>query len=192
MHVGALAVFDGDRFFGPERRFRLAEVRDLVATRLERIPRFRQRVQAVPLQAGHPIWVDDERFDISFHVRLAALPSPGDRAQLLALFEGLQAQVLDRSRPLWELWFVEGLHDGHVGLIQKTHHALTDGVSGVDVATVLLDATPDPPLLARPSDWAAEPGPTPARLLLDTLREHLAAAGDAARWVQEAADDPQP
>jgi WS/DGAT/MGAT family acyltransferase len=192
MHVGALAVFDGEPFFGPERRFRLAEVRDHVATRLEGIPRFRKRVQAVPLDVGHPIWVDDERFDITFHVRLTALPAPGERAQLLALFERLQAEVLDRSRPLWELWFVEGLQDGHVGLIQKTHHALTDGVSGVDVATVLLDASPEPLAPARPPDWAAEPGPTPARLLLDTLREHLAAAGDVAQRVQDAAEDPQP
>jgi diacylglycerol O-acyltransferase / wax synthase len=192
MHVGALAVFDGDTFFGPEGRFRLAEVRDLVATRLDRIPRFRKRVENVPLGAGQPIWVDDERFDITYHVRLAALPAPGERHQLLALFERLQAQVLDRSRPLWELWFVEGLQGGHVGLVQKTHHALTDGISGVDVATVLLDATPDGYVPTRPAPWRAEPAPPPARLLLDTLREHVTTATDVARRAQEAADDPQP
>ncbi len=192
MHVGALAVFDGEPFFGPEGRFRLAEVRDLVATRLERIPRFRKRVETVPLGAGQPIWVDDERFDITYHVRLTALPAPGERHQLLALFERLQSQLLDRSRPLWELWFVEGLQDGHVGLIQKTHHALTDGVSGVDVATVLLDATPDAVVPTRPVRWRPEPPPAPARLLLDTLREHVDTATDVARRAQEAADDPQP
>ncbi len=192
MHVGALTVFEGGPFFGPGGHFRLAEVRDLVATRLERIPRFRKRVQTVPLDAGRPIWVDDERFDVSYHVRLTALPAPGDRPQLLALFERLQAQVLDRDRPLWELWFVEGLRDGHVALIQKTHHALVDGISGVDVATVLLDFSPEASGPTRPPPWTPEPAPTPGRLLVDTLREQLTSVGDLARRAQDGADDPQP
>ncbi|MGH9049854.1 MAG: wax ester/triacylglycerol synthase domain-containing protein, partial [Acidimicrobiia bacterium] len=138
MHVGALSVFEGEPFLDDRGHFRLADVRDLVSSRLHLIPRFRKRLMHVPGELGRPIWVDDDRFDIGYHVRLTALPAPGTRAQLLTLTERLQAGLLDRSRPLWELWFVEGLEDGHIALIQKTHHALVDGVSGVDVATVLL------------------------------------------------------
>ncbi|HEY6316500.1 MAG TPA: wax ester/triacylglycerol synthase family O-acyltransferase [Acidimicrobiia bacterium] len=192
MHVGALTVFEGAPFFTPTGRFRLPDARDLVASRLEALPRFRQRVQTVPLDAGPPIWVDDDRFDITYHVRLTALPRPGEWPQLLALFERLQAQVLDRSRPLWELWFVEGLEAGHVALIQKTHHALVDGVSGVDVATVLLDFEPDAAPPAGAADWAPQPAPTPGRLLIDTVRERLVGAGDLARRAQRAAEDPKP
>jgi diacylglycerol O-acyltransferase / wax synthase len=174
MHVGALSVLEGDTFFGADGRFRLREVRELVASRLHLIPRFRKRIQSVPLDAGEPIWVDDARFDIGYHVRLTALPAPGTRDQLLALYERVQSQMLDRSRPLWELWFVEGLEGGHVALFQKTHHALVDGVSGVDVATVLLDFQPEPTILDAPP-WEPEPAPTPARLLIDTLSEYVSA-----------------
>ena len=107
----------------------------------------------VPMDQGRPIWVDDDRFDISYHVRLTALPKPGTWEQLLTLTGRIEAQILDRRRPLWELWFVEGLESGGVALVQKTHHALVDGVSGVDVATVLLDFTPDTPV-AIPPRWA--------------------------------------
>ena len=172
MHVGALTVFEGESFFTPGGRFRIGAVRDLVASRLDRIPRFRKRLQTVPLDAGHPIWVDDDHFDIRQHVRLAALPSPGDRAQLLTLFERLQAQLLDRARPLWELWFVEGVEDGHVALIQKIHHSLVDGVSGVDVATVLLDVAPGV-AVPDPVPWEPAAAPSPGRLLLDTLKEQV-------------------
>ena len=144
MHVGAVSIFEGASFFDDSGRFRLAETRRLVGSRLHLIPRFRKRIMHVPFEQGRPIWVDDARFDIAYHVRLTALPAPGSREQLLALTARIQAQLLDRTRPLWELWFVEGLEGGNVGLIQKTHHALVDGVSGVDVATVLLDFTPGP------------------------------------------------
>ncbi|HEY8215598.1 MAG TPA: wax ester/triacylglycerol synthase family O-acyltransferase [Acidimicrobiia bacterium] len=190
MHVGALSVFEGESFFGDDGRFRLRDARDLVASRLHLIPRFRKRIQSVPLDAGEPIWVDDPRFDIGYHVRLTALPSPGTRDQLLTLFERVQSQMLDRSRPLWELWFVEGLEGGHVALIQKTHHALVDGVSGVDVATVLLDFEPEPTFL-DPPPWRPEPAPTPARLLIDTLREYVAAPQAIAGATRRAAEVPR-
>ena len=141
MHIGSLAILEGAPFSDERGRFRLGDVRRLVASRLHLIPRFRKRVMDVPFGLGRPIWVDDERFDIGYHVRLTALPTPGSRPQLLALFERVEAQLLDRSRPLWELWFVEGLEGGNVAVIQKTHHALVDGISGVDVATVLFDVT---------------------------------------------------
>ena len=189
MHVGALTVFEGESFFSPGGRFRIGAIRDLVSSRLHRIPRFRKRLQTVAVDAGHPIWVDDDRFDITHHVRLTALPSPGDRPQLLTLFERLQVQVLDRSRPLWELWFVEGLEGGHVALIQKTHHALVDGVSGVDVATVLLDFTPDV-AVTEPVPWEPAVAPSPGRLLIDTLKEHVAVPAAAARRARTGPDEP--
>src|SRR5260370_34909549 len=98
MHVGALTVFEGESFFTPEGRFRIGAIRDLVESRLPRIPRFRKRVQTVALGAGQPIWVDDDRFDITHHVRLTALPAPGDRPPLLAPFQPIPAQAPDRTR----------------------------------------------------------------------------------------------
>ncbi|HEU5302852.1 MAG TPA: wax ester/triacylglycerol synthase family O-acyltransferase [Acidimicrobiia bacterium] len=190
MHVGSLAVFESGNLVGSDGRFRLGEVRDLVSSRLHLIPRFRKRVQAVPLDAGEPIWVDDDRFDIGYHVRLTALPRPGTRAQLLALFERVQSQMLDRSRPLWEIWFVEGLEDGHIALFQKTHHALVDGVSGVDVATVLLDFTPEPTILDAP-EWRPQPAPPPARVLIDTVRGLLANTQQLASATRRAAEVPR-
>jgi WS/DGAT/MGAT family acyltransferase len=190
MHVGALSVFEAEPLVGPDGRFRLAEVRELVASRLHLIPRFRKLVQHVPLEAGEPIWIDDERFDIGYHVRLTALPAPGTRSQLLALFERVQAQLLDRSRPLWELWFVEGVEDGHIAMIQKTHHAMVDGVSGVDVATVLLDFTPEPTILEAP-EWQPEPPPPPARLLIDSVKEMVAGPQAVANATRRAAEVPR-
>jgi len=190
MHVGALTVLEGEPFFGPGGRFRISDARDLVASRLHLIPRFRKRVMSVPLEAGQPIWVDDERFDIGYHVRLTALPAPGGRGELLALFERIQAQLLDRTRPLWELWYVEGLEGGNVALIQKTHHALVDGISGVDVATVLLDFTPEPTVV-DPVPWEPKPAPTPARLLLDTARGMVESTGSVARTARSALEVPR-
>src|SRR5262249_52565754 len=117
---------------------------------------------------------------ITYHVRHTALPKPGSWEQLVALTTRVQEQLLDRERPLWELWFVEGLEDGNIALIQKTHHLLIDGVSGVDVATVLLDASPD---YAAPAvdEWLPEPSPSPSQLLLDTLRERATEPAELVR-----------
>lgn len=183
MHVGALSILEGGPFLDDEGCFRLAEVRDHVASRLHLIARFRKRIMEVPFDQGRPVWVDDERFEIAHYVRLTALPSPGTREQLLALCSRVQAQLLDRSRSLWELWFVEGLEGGHVALIQKTHHALVDGVSGVDVATVLLDFTPQPTLLDVP-DWAPEPTPDARALLRDSLWERATQPAEMVRTAR--------
>jgi WS/DGAT/MGAT family acyltransferase len=190
MHVGALAVFDGAPFLDDSGRFRLAGVRRLVESRLERIPRFRMRLMTVPGELGRPVWVDDERFDITYHVRLTSLASPGTHAQLLDLTGRIEAQRLDRSRPLWELWFVEGLADGRVGLVHKTHHALVDGVSGVDVATVLLDLEPVT-TLPPAADWTPRPAPSAARLLADTLVERGTEPSELVRSVRGAVRAPQ-
>lgn len=189
MHVGAVTTFEGAPFIDGSGRFKLAEVRRLVDSRLHLIPRFRKRLMTVPFDQGRPIWVDDDRFDIAFHVRLTALPAPGDREQLLALAARVQTQMLDRTRPLWELWFVDGLEGGKVGLIQKTHHSLVDGVSGVDVATVLLDFTREPNPVSSP-EWIAEPPPESGRLLADSLLERVREPTEIVRSVRSAVRAP--
>ncbi len=190
MHVGGMSVFEGAPFQDADGHFRLADVRELVASRLHLVPRFRKRLMHVPGELGRPIWVDDDRFDIAYHVRLTALPSPGNRTQLLTLTERVQAGLLDRSRPLWELWFVEGLEDGNVGLIQKTHHAIVDGVSAVDVATVLLDFEPEPTVLDAP-EWRPEPAPSPEQLLVDTLIERMTEPAEIVRTLRRAVRGPR-
>ena len=183
MHVGAMSLLEGAPFFDESGHFRIQEVRELVRSRLPLLPRFRRRLMAVPYDQGRPVWIDDDRFDITYHVRHTALPKPGSWEQLLALTTRVQEQLLDRERPLWELWFVEGLENGHVALVQKTHHSLIDGVSGVDVATLLLDATPEyvPPV---PHDWIPEPEPNPSQLLVDSLRERATEPAELARTVR--------
>lgn len=190
MHVGALSVFEGGPFLDAQGHFRLADARALVTSRLHLIPRFRRRLMHVLGELGRPIWVDDDRFDIAYHVRLTALPAPGTRAQLLALTERVQAGLLDRTRPLWELWFVEGLEDGHIALIQKTHHALVDGVSGVDVATVLLDFTAEPTVLDAP-EWEPQPPPSREQLVFDTLVERATEPAEIVRTIRRAARGPR-
>lgn len=183
MHVGAVSVFEGGPFSDEEGRFRIGEIRDLVESRLPLMPRFRKRLMFVPYDQGRPVWVDDEDFDITYHVRLTALPRPGSWEQLVTLATRVQENPLDRSRPLWELWFVEGLEGGHVGLIQRTHHALIDGVSGVDVATLLLDLTPDytPPVV---EPWEAQPAPNPTQLLIDSLVERMTEPAELIRSLR--------
>jgi len=180
MHVGAVSVLEGAPFFDENGHFRIAEVRDLVQSRLPLLPRFRRRLMFVPYDQGRPIWVDDDDFDITYHVRHTALPRPGSWEQLVALTTRIQEGLLDRARPLWELWLVEGLEGGNVALLQKSHHALIDGVSGVDVATLLLDLSPE---YVRPvvAEWMPEPAPSPSQLLLDTLRERITEPAEIVR-----------
>ncbi len=114
-HVGSLSVIEGTPLRSPDGRIRFDELKAHVDRRLHRVPRMRQRVMEVPYNQARPVWVDDDHFDIDHHVRLTALPRPGDDAQLATLMGRLQSLPLDRSRPLWEMWFVDGLADGHVG-----------------------------------------------------------------------------
>ena len=191
MHVGAVAVFEREPFYGLDGRFRLDDVRALVRSRLALLPRFRRKIMDVPYGSGRPIWVDDPDFRVERHVRLTALPEPGNRRQLLELTERLAAQVLDRDHPLWEIWFVEGVDGGkRVGLVHKSHHTLTDGISGVDIATALLDLEPTPAPLA-PDDWEPEPAPQPGTLFVDTMFEHTLRAVDLASRAQQAVNAPR-
>src|SRR5437660_8245593 len=138
MHIGGVLVFDG-----PPPPF--ADYLDHVRGRLHLVPRYRQKLATPPLESGRPLWVDDASFNLEYHIRHAALPSPGTEQQLLDLAGQIASQQLDRSKPLWESWLVEGLEGDRFALIFKTHHSLVDGVSSVDLATVLLDLERTPP-----------------------------------------------
>ena len=182
-HVGSLGLFEAAPFFDDQGRFKLDEARDVVASRLHLVPKFRKKIMTVPLDQGRPVWVDDDRFDLTYHVRLTALPTPGSFEQLKALFARIQGHLLDRRRPLWELWFVEGIEDDRVALFQKTHHCLVDGISGVDVATVLLDLERDTPRV-EPQPWSPVPPPTPQRLLAESIAQRATEPAEAARSVR--------
>src|SRR3954467_14653078 len=182
-HVGSLALCEAAPFFDADGQFKLDEARELIAGRLHLVPRFRKKLMTVAFEQGRPVWVDDEAFDLAYHVRLTALPAPGNEVQLKALFGRLQGHLLDRNRPLWELWFVEGLHHDRIALIQKTHHALVDGISGVDVATVLLDLTPEPTVLETP-DWMPEPPPSSQQLLTESVLQRATEPVEMARSVR--------
>ena len=190
MHVGSLGVFEAGPLLDHAGRFRLDDARREIARRLHLVPRFRKKLMTVPYGQGRPVWVDDEAFDLAYHVRLTALPRPGDEEQLKALMNRLQSQTLDRRRPLWELWFVEGLAGERVAIIQKTHHALVDGISGVDVATVLLDLEPSPPKADAP-DWEPHKAPAPPQLLAESLWERATQPAEMVRSMRAAMRGPR-
>jgi diacylglycerol O-acyltransferase len=178
MHVGAVTLFEG-----PPPPF--AELLDTLRGRLHLVPRYRQKLSAPPAGTGRPLWVDDPNFNIEYHVRHTALPRPGSEDQLLRLAARIFSQQLDRSKPLWEVWMVEGLHDGGFALITKTHHALIDGIAGVDLAQVIFDLGPVPAEVPHPDEpWQPEPEPSATDLLaagaLDLLRTGARAAAVAA------------
>ncbi|MGH2927636.1 MAG: WS/DGAT/MGAT family O-acyltransferase, partial [Solirubrobacteraceae bacterium] len=158
------------------------ELVEHVLSRLHLVPRYRQRLAYVPFGQGRPVWVDDPHFNVAFHIRHTALPRPGGDGELQRLAGRVFSQALDRSRPLWELWLVEGLARGRFALLSKTHHALVDGISGVDIATVLFDATPDPPPVdpAAARDWIPRPLPSGAQLLADALLERATVPAEMA------------
>ena len=176
-HVCAVALFDPPSGAAPAGGFEIGRVREYVASRLHLLPRYRQRLAFVPVQ-GLPIWIDDARFDIACHVQHAGLPRPGGRKELQALTARIASQPLDRDRPLWEIWFVEGLAGGGFAAIAKVHHCMVDGVSGVGVMTALLSPTPETSFEPAPP-WSPQPPPSALRLLADSATG-LAGAGVAA------------
>jgi diacylglycerol O-acyltransferase / wax synthase len=164
MHIGAVMVFEG-----PPPAF--DDFADHVRGRLHLVPRYRQKLAVPPLETGRPLWVDDPTFNLEYHLRHTALPGPGSEDQLRALAARIHSQRLDRTKPLWELWLVQGLEDGRWGLISKTHHALVDGVAGVDLATVLFDLEPVPaPLPHEGEPWVPKPEPSAAALAARGVR----------------------
>jgi diacylglycerol O-acyltransferase / wax synthase len=159
MHIGAICLFEG-----PPPDYR--EFLDHIDARLHLVPRFRQKLVFPRLQAGRPLWVDDPRLNLEDHVRHSSLPAPGDDHQLALLAGRIFSQRLDRSKPLWEMWLIQGLEGNRFALISKTHHALVDGISGVDLATVLFDTNPVPVGPTQPArPWEPRPEPSDAQLV---------------------------
>jgi diacylglycerol O-acyltransferase len=144
----------------------------LIEARLSLVPRYRQRVAEVPGHLAGPVWVDDPEFDIDFHVRRSGLPRPGSEPQLLDLVSRLMSRPLDRTRPLWEAYLIEGLTDNRVAVVTKTHPALVDGLSAIDIGQVLLDVAPDAPA-PEPVEWRPGRVPTGRQLLVEALDEYV-------------------
>ena len=165
MHVGGVAVFQP-----PAEGFDYDLLVALIEHRINLVPRYRQKIKWVPGHVASPVWVDDADFDVTFHVRRSALPRPGSDAQLRELVGRLMSRRLDRSRPLWEMYLVEGLEGGRIAVITKTHHAMVDGISAVDIGQVILDVTPTPREV--PGDlWMPQPEPGAIGLLVDAVAD---------------------
>lgn len=170
--IGVIAVLDGSNLRDPDGRFRIEAVRAAVADRLHLVPRSRQLLYVPPPQLGGPLWVDAQAFDLSDHVRVLSLPAPGDEAQLLLAVEQVRRRRMDRSRPLWEMWFLPGLPDGRVGLFMRTHHCIADGVAGVATLGMFLDVVPD--AITEPGPvWTPAPLPSTSELRSDNRRRHI-------------------
>jgi diacylglycerol O-acyltransferase / wax synthase len=168
-HVAILAVAEGGPLHGPDGRLRVDAVRQELAGRLQLVPRLRQRVLWPRVGQGLPLWVDDPGFDLANHVHVVQLAAPGGQRELLGLCDELCLRLLDRARPLWELWLVTGLDQGRVGLMLKLHHSLADGLAAVQIAGLLLDGTANVPNPAPPP-WQPRPAPLGWALAADNLR----------------------
>ncbi len=178
MHVAGVMIFEGS----PPPYDELLEA---IERRLGLVPRYRQRLAFVPFSQGRPRWVDDPHLNLRYHVRATALPAPGSEQQLRELAGRVFAQQLDRDKPLWEIWLVDGLEGDRFAVLSKTHHALVDGISGVDIMSVLFDTAPEP---AAPTDtgerWLPRPLPSPAQLLGEAIVERATIPGELARSVR--------
>jgi diacylglycerol O-acyltransferase / wax synthase len=157
MHVGAVLIFEG-----PPPRYE--DFLEHVESRLHLVPRYRQKLAVPPVQTGRPFWIDDPTFNPRYHVRHSALPAPGSEEQLRNIAGRLFSQALDRSKPLWELWLVQSLERNRFAIVSKTHHALVDGVAGVDIGTVLFDLKPVPEQIEPDEEWVPNPPPSSAEL----------------------------
>ncbi|HSK26712.1 MAG TPA: wax ester/triacylglycerol synthase family O-acyltransferase [Jiangellales bacterium] len=175
MHVGSVAVFQV-----PEDGFDYDRLVSLIRDRIAFVPRYRQRVRSVPARLANPVWVDDDDFDITYHVRRSALPRPGTDAQLHELVARIMSRPLDHGRPLWEMYLVEGLEGDRFAVLSKTHHAVVDGTAAVDIAQVILDDSPEP-RATPPDTWRPSRGPSSVELV-------VGAVTDAARRPSEVVD----
>ncbi|MEX1142769.1 MAG: wax ester/triacylglycerol synthase family O-acyltransferase [Thermoleophilaceae bacterium] len=181
MHVGGIVLMEGPP---PSRE----EFTRHLESRLHLVPRYRQKLAFPRFEMGRPFWIDDPRFNIDYHVRHTALPAPGSMEQLRGIAGRIFSQRLDRSKPLWELWLVQGLEDGGFALVSKNHHALVDGVSGIDIATVLFDLSPTAPP-QEDERWTPAQEPSQAELVAEgikgAVRTPLRIAGEAAKVVRD-------
>jgi diacylglycerol O-acyltransferase / wax synthase len=184
MHVGGLTIMEGP---APAMKDLLEQIR----RRLHLVPRYRQKLASTALDSGRPVWVDDPSFNLEYHIRHTALPTPGRWDQLCGLTARIFSQQLDRSKPLWEMWLIEGMEDDRFALISKTHHSLIDGIAGVDLATVLFDLSPAPPPLRHAGRaWQPHPEPGTAELIAAGLRGAVRAGIELAEGAIDALAHP--
>jgi diacylglycerol O-acyltransferase len=185
MHIGAVTILEG-----PPPNF--DDFLDGLRSRLHLVPRYRQKLAFPPIDTGRPLWIDDPSFNLEYHVRHTALPAPGTEDQLLRLAARIYSQRLDRAKPLWECWMVEGLDDNRFAMIFKTHHALVDGVGGVDLATVLFDLSPVPqPVELDGDEWQPQPEPTGAQLVAAGVKGFVRTSLGLAERAVDAALHPE-
>lgn len=183
MHIGGVMIFEG-----PPPAYE-AVLRQ-VESRLHLVPRYRHRLAIPRFEMGRPLWIHDSRFNLRYHVRHTALPPPGSEAELKKLTARIFSQRLDRSKPLWEMYLVEGLEGGRFAVLSKTHHALIDGVSGVDIMTLLFDMTREAGPTPPPEPWVSEPEPTQAEIAAAAARDGLSTMWEMAGSALQAARDP--
>jgi len=183
MHVGSVMVFEPAED-GFEHETLLALVRDAIIG----YPRFRQKVREVPGGLANPVWVDDESFDLSYHVRRSALPRPGTDDQLQDFVARIQSRPLDRHRPLWEVYLIEGLEHGRFAIVTKTHHALVDGVNAVDISQLILTSQPGP-VQQRLDPWRPQAEPTDLQLVGDAVLDQVFAPGQAVESILEGVNE---
>ncbi|MEO6712384.1 MAG: wax ester/triacylglycerol synthase family O-acyltransferase [Mycobacteriales bacterium] len=182
LHVGGLAIFEAPSGLDYDRLV------DLISARIPLVPRFRQKVRWVPAGLGNPVWIDDSDFDITYHVRRSALPRPGTEEQLKDFVARVQSRPLDRSRPLWEIYLIEGLTDGRVAIMTKTHHAMVDGVGAIDMGQVILDTSPEQ-APAPPDDWIPAREPSGAELVGNVIGDWLRKPTDIAESLRAEASN---
>jgi WS/DGAT/MGAT family acyltransferase len=184
MHIGAVLIFEG-----PPPKY--VDFVEHVRGKLDMVPRFRQRLMVPPLEAGRPLWADDVNFNLTYHIRHTALPEPGGEQQLKRLTGRVFSQQLDRSKPLWEMWLVQGLERDRFAVLTKTHHAAVDGVGGVDIGTVLFDLEPVPSPAPSEDGWVPAPEPTTAELIARGVTDAAAAPIKLAERAVEAVRHPE-
>ena len=187
LHVGGLGLIEGAPLRNANGCLDIARIRASMQQRLHLVPVFRQKLTEVPLDGGRPLWVDDPGFRIERHVHATAVPKPGGHRELMQLFGRLQATMLDRNKPLWEFYFVDGLEGDEVAVIAKVHHAMVDGTSGVELGTLLFDMTPEGTEIEAPA-WQPEPAPSrldlAARSAAEHTRDFIRRTGNVARAVR--------
>jgi WS/DGAT/MGAT family acyltransferase len=183
MHVGGVAIFER-----PDSRFDYEGLVELIEQRIALVPRYRQKVRHVPGNIARPVWVDDEDFDIAYHVRRSALPRPGSDRALAELVARLMSRPLDHTRPLWEMYLVEGLAGNRAAVITKTHQAMVDGISAIDIGQVILDVSPDPRVVAEEL-WMPRPEPSDGTLVLEAVGDMIARPGELVDNARAAARD---
>ena len=187
MHVGATQIFEAAPLRRPEGGLDIERIEEYVQSRLHAIPRYRQRLSRTPIE-GHPIWIDDSRFNIRYHVRHTRLPRPGDERLLKRKVGRIFSQHLDRGKPLWEMWVIEGLAGDRVAIASKIHHCMVDGVSGVDLLAALLTAEPIEDFEPAHA-WLPRAAPSAAQLALDEAERAIKAPFSAASAILDLARD---